>query len=190
MGAPGHRFEAGRLAGILRIESPLFQDHRGSFAEVYSQRAFLERGIPELLPLTNWSRSHARVLRGLHWQGPANAMGKLVRCSLGRIYDVVLDLRAGSPTFGEWEAFELSDERCVQLWIPPGFAHGFAVLSARADISYRCSTYHSPADEGTIAWDDPDLDIPWPLRDPILSDRDRGGMSMAAYRRAPVFTLV
>jgi dTDP-4-dehydrorhamnose 3,5-epimerase len=188
MASQRHRFTPARLADVWVIESDLFQDERGTFAEVYNFADFGGHGIPDLLPIANWSRSQRRVLRGLHWQGPRNAMGKLVRCSFGRIYDVIVDLRAGSPSFCQWQAWELSDRSCTQVWVPPGFAHGFVAQSEFADISYQCSAYHDNTDEGTIAWDDPDLAIPWPEDHPILSARDQAGMAIRAYRQAPVFS--
>jgi dTDP-4-dehydrorhamnose 3,5-epimerase len=114
-------------------------------------------------------------------------MGKLVRCSQGAIFDVAVDLRAGSPTFGRWFGVELTDQNMKQLWVPVGFGHGFATLSEVADVQYKCSGFYAPAAEGTLAWNDPDVGVEWPVRDPILSRRDQNGLSLRQYLENPAF---
>lgn len=188
MTADRHRFLPTRLRDVWRVESDRYRDARGAFDETFHAAAFADHGLPARFAIANWSRSRRGVLRGLHWQGPPTPMGKLVRCTRGRLYDVLVDLRASSPTFGAWQAWELSDRRCVQLWVPPGFAHGIQAMSAVADIAYLCTAVHEPSAEGTLAWDDPDLGIPWPLPDPILSERDRKGLAWREYASRPVFT--
>ena len=119
---------------------------------------------------------------------PVDLTAKLVRCASGVIWDVAVDLRVGSSTFGQWLGLELSDENLKQLLIPPEFAHGFVVLSEFADVQYRCTGYYEPASEGTIAWDDPEIAIEWPIDDPLLSQRDQNGMSLVTYAERPAFT--
>ena len=123
----------------------------------------------------NHSRSTKGVLRGLHFQ-ENNPQGKLVRVTNGSVYDVVVDLRNNSNTFGMWEAFNLSEDNKTQLWVPPGFAHGFQVISSEADFEYKCTQYYDPKDEKTLLWNDPDLGIKWPIENPILSDKDSDGI--------------
>ena len=128
------------------------------------------------------------VLRGLHYQDMSAPMGKLVRCTVGTIFDVAVDLRLGSPTFGRWEGFELSDQNLRQLWVPPGFGHGFVVLSESADVQYKCSGFYTPPAEGTLAWNDPEVAIDWPVPSPQISQRDSAGMSLEEYRARPAFS--
>ena len=134
-------------------------DERGFFLETYRRSAWAELGVGEEFVQDNHSRSARGVVRGMHYQ---RGMAKLVRCARGAIFDVLVDLRCGSPTFGEWESYELSDENLHQLYCPVGFAHGFCVVSDVADVIYSCSAYYEPAEEGGIAYDDPDLGIEWP----------------------------
>ncbi len=159
------------LPGVLLIEPKVFGDTRGFFLESYHEDRYREAGIPLRFVQDNHSRSRGGVLRGLHYQ-IARPQGKLVRVTQGEVFDVAVDIRPGSPAFGKWYGANLSGENHRQLWIPPGFAHGFSVLSDSADFLYKCTDYYRPDDEGGIAWNDPDLAIDWKLRDPQLSAKD------------------
>jgi dTDP-4-dehydrorhamnose 3,5-epimerase len=166
------RATPGRLAGVVLLEPSVYRDGRGFFVETARLDALRAAGIDDEFVQDNQSRSAHRTIRGLHYQeGPGQA--KLVRVANGKIWDVVVDLRADSATFGEWEAYELDDVDHRSLYVPRGFAHGFAVLSESADAVYRVSAYYDAALERGLAWDDPELAIPWPFDDAILSDRDR-----------------
>ncbi len=176
------------LDGLVIVETEFVRDERGFFIESYHRQRYLEHGLDQRFVQDNHSRSARGVLRGLHYQDLTAPMGKLVRCSSGAIWDVAVDLRVGSPTFGKWVGMELTDENLTQLFIPPEFAHGFVVLSASADVQYKCTGYYTPASEGTIAWNDPEIAIEWPVNDPSLSQRDRGGMSLTTYAERPAFT--
>ena len=136
----------------------------------------------------NHSRSAHGVLRGIHYQDMSAPMAKLVRCTLGRILDVAVDLRAGSPTFGRWWAAELSADNRRQLLVPVGFGHAFLTLSDIAEVQYKCSGYYTPAAEGAIAWNDPEVAIDWPIKDPTVSAKDRGAPTLEAYRKRPAFS--
>lgn len=161
------------LPGVLKVTGNVFRDARGSFAELYQARDYSALGIDTVFLQDNLSRSAKGVLRGLHYQLP-DPQGKLVAAIRGTIWDVVVDIRRGSPHFGRWVGVELSDANCVQLYIPPGFAHGFCALSDDAHVFYKCTElYNAQADRG-IRWDDPDLGIEWPVSDPVVSDKDRG----------------
>ncbi|HET6448570.1 MAG TPA: dTDP-4-dehydrorhamnose 3,5-epimerase [Conexibacter sp.] len=161
------------LAGVLQIEPAVHGDHRGFFVETFRADAWVEVGIDVAFVQDNHSRSKLGTLRGMHFQtSPGQA--KLVRCARGSIFDVVVDLRRGSPTFGMWEGFVLDDESMRQLYVPIGFAHGFCVTSEIADVVYKCSSYYDGATESGIAYDDPAIGIEWPLGvEPIVSERDR-----------------
>jgi dTDP-4-dehydrorhamnose 3,5-epimerase len=150
-----------RLDGPILIEPPVFGDERGFFAETYRRSAFSELGIPEEMVQDNHSRSRRGVVRGMHLQ-IGDGVAKLVRCARGAVLDVVVDVRHGSPTFGEWEAFELTDENMRIVYCPVGFAHGFCTLSEQADVLYKQSTYYAPELERGIRYDDPDVAIAWP----------------------------
>jgi dTDP-4-dehydrorhamnose 3,5-epimerase len=164
---------ASRLEGPVLIRPVVHGDARGFFHETYRRGAFAELGIPEEFVQDNHSRSSYGIVRGMHFQVGAG-MAKLVRCARGAILDVVVDLRRGSPSFGEWEAFELTDENLHQLYCPIGFAHGFCVLSELADVLYKCSAYYDEAIERGIAFDDPDVAISWPESlELVTSARDR-----------------
>jgi dTDP-4-dehydrorhamnose 3,5-epimerase len=158
------------LPGVLVVEPRVFSDERGFFCELH-RAGRAEHGLPEAFVQDNFSRSHERVLRGLHFQEPSS-QGKLIQCLRGAVFDVAVDVRRGSPTFGRWVGVELDERSVRQLWIPPGFAHGFCALEAPADILYKCTARYAPDHERTIAWNDPDLAIRWPIRDPRLSPRD------------------
>lgn len=159
------------LSGLLLIEPRIFADERGYFFEGFQQTRYAEAGI---LPFVqyNLSRSKRNVLRGLHYQSP-KAQGKLVGVSRGKVWDVAVDIRLSSKTFGQWFAAELSDENHAQLYIPPGFAHGFCVLSEEADFYYKCTDFYAPEAEQGIAWNDTRLNIPWPIEQPLLSPKDQ-----------------
>jgi dTDP-4-dehydrorhamnose 3,5-epimerase len=166
------------LDGLALIEPEVHGDERGFFVETFRAEDWRELGVEAEFVQDNHSRSGGRTLRGLHFQtSPGQA--KLVRCSRGRIFDAVVDLRRDSPTFGRWEGHELDDESHRQLYVPVGFAHGFCVLTEIADVTYRMSSYYDPATEAEIAWDDPEVGIEWPVAEPILSERDRGAPRLA-----------
>src|SRR5215211_9143256 len=150
-----------RLEGPLLIKPVIHGDERGFFHESYRRNVYAELGIPEEFVQDNHSRSRHGIVRGMHFQ-VGHGAAKLVSCARGAIMDVVVDIRRGSPTFGEWEAFELTDDNLRQLLCPVGFAHGFCVLSELADVVYRCDAYYDPASEAGIAYDDPALAIAWP----------------------------
>ena len=164
------------LPGLLLLKPRVHGDARGFFLETWRERDY--RHLTGRLVQDNQSRSGYGVLRGLHYQ-LANPQGKLVRVARGRVHDVAVDIRRGSPTFGRWAGVTLDDEQHHQLWVPPGFAHGFCVLSESADFCYRCSDYYAPGDEYGIAWDDPGLAIDWGVGEPIVSGRDRTWPALA-----------
>jgi dTDP-4-dehydrorhamnose 3,5-epimerase len=166
------------LDGTLLLEPAAHADARGFFVETFRRDAWAEHGVEVEFVQHNHSRSGRGTLRGLHFQTePGQA--KLVRCARGRIFDVAVDLRRGSPTYRRWEGHLLDDESHRQLFVPVGFAHGFAVLSDIADVAYLCSSVYDPATEAGIAWNDPELGIEWPIDEPLLSARDRGAPSLA-----------
>jgi dTDP-4-dehydrorhamnose 3,5-epimerase len=167
------------LGGVLQIEPAVYGDHRGFFAETFRADAWAETGNDVAFVQDNHSRSKRGTLRGMHFQtSPGQA--KLVRCARGSIYDVVVDLRRGSPTFGRWEGFVLDDETMRQLYVPIGFAHGFCVTSEVADVVYKCSSYYDAATEAGIAYDDPAIGITWPLGvERIVSERDTSAPRLA-----------
>lgn len=174
-----------RLPDVLLIEPDVFADERGFFMESFNARKF-EQAVGRRVSFVqdNHSRSQANVLRGLHYQ-IQQPQAKLVRVVLGRIFDVVVDLRRASPTFGQWVAEELSAENKRQVWVPEGFAHGFLVLSEQAEVEYKTSTYYAPEHERCITWNDLDLAISWPLKGaPVLSVKDEKGVG---FREAEVF---
>ena len=164
------------LPGVVILEPCVFTDERGFFLESYNQRAFVELGIGEKFVQDNHSSSQRNVLRGLHYQ-IKNIQGKLVRAVEGEILDVAVDVRRSSPTFGGWEAVRLSDQNKRMLWIPPGFAHGFLVISKQAQVLYKATDYYSPEHERTLMWNDPDLKIAWDVEgEPIVSAKDQRGV--------------
>lgn len=158
------------LPEVLRIEPRVFRDERGFFLETYRAERYREHGIGVDFVQDNHSRSAHGTLRGLHIQ---RGMAKLVRAVRGKVLDVAVDVRVGSPRFGQHVAVELSEENFEQLFVPAGFAHGFVVLSETAEIEYKCSAVYAPEDEIAIAWNDPQIAVPWPVEAPTLSDRDR-----------------
>jgi dTDP-4-dehydrorhamnose 3,5-epimerase len=162
------------LPGVCLVESRVFGDRRGFFLETWREDRFAELGLGVRLVQDNWSRSARGVLRGLHWQ-LGRPQAKLVRVITGAVFDVVVDVRRGSPTFGRWIGEVLSEENQRAMFVPVGFAHGFLVLSPTCDFVYRCSDYYAPAEERGIAWNDPAVGVAWPLEGiaPVLSDKDR-----------------
>lgn len=177
-----------RLDGVVVVDTDFFRDERGFFIEAFHRQRYAEHGLDLDVVQDNHSRSGAKVLRGFHYQDMTAPMGKLVRCTVGAILDVAVDLRVGSPTFGEWVAEELTSENMRQLWVPPGFGHAFATLSDVAEVHYKCTGYYTPSSEGTVAWNDPEIGVKWPYDDPVTSARDAQGMSLQAYLRNPAFT--
>lgn len=160
------------IRDVKLLTPRIFRDRRGFFVESYNQRAFAEAGITTTFVQDNHSRSVKGTLRGLHFQ-VNEEQAKLVRCIRGRIFDVAVDIRPGSPTFGQWVGEELSEDNMSQLFVPRGFAHGFQVLSETAEITYKCDGFYSPKDERGIIWNDPKLAIQWPGEgEPVLSDKD------------------
>jgi dTDP-4-dehydrorhamnose 3,5-epimerase len=179
------KIERGRLDGVLTVELQQFADDRGFFIERFNERRFLEMGMPAAFCQDNHSRSVPRVVRGLHYQTDP-AQGKLVGVVRGRIWDVIVDIRPTSPTFGEHLATELNDANGRLLWIPPGLAHGFCVLGdGPADVVYKVDQPYNRLTEGGILWNDAELAIPWPVDNPIVSERDRQLPSFADYRAHP-----
>jgi dTDP-4-dehydrorhamnose 3,5-epimerase len=177
-----------RLAGLVLLAPSVFGDERGFFVETYRSELWSQHGIPTEFAQDNHSRSRRGTLRGIHFQTHPG-QGKLVRCARGSVLDVVVDLRRDSPTFGEWEAVELDDERHLQLWIPVGFGHGFCVLSETADFVYKCTNVYDAATESGIRFDDPDVGIEWPDIELLYSDRDRTAPTLADVRDELPFTV-
>jgi dTDP-4-dehydrorhamnose 3,5-epimerase len=171
-----------RIEGCLIIEPKVFEDSRGFFLETYQAERYREMLNIELpFVQDNHSRSQIGVLRGLHFQ-KTKPQGKLVRVVRGEVFDVAVDIRPDSPTFRQWQGVYLSEQNKKQLWVPPGLAHGFVVVSQIADLEYKCTDYYDPADEACLAWDDPTLNIEWPINDPMLSDKDKRGLSLSALQ--------
>ena len=160
------------IPDVILIEPKLFGDQRGFFLEFYKHTEFVRAGIPEHFVQDNHSKSAKGVLRGLHYQKNPHAQGKLVRCLNGKIFDVAVDIRKGSPRYGKWVSAELTGENSHMLYVPPGFAHGFMVLSDSAEVIYKCTEEYSPADDRGIIWNDPDIGITWPVSAPVLSEKD------------------
>jgi len=159
------------LPGVVIVESRVFDDARGFFMESFNARDFAEAGLPTHFVQDNHSRSTRGVLRGLHYQHPS-WQGKLVRALVGTIFDVAVDIRRESAHFGQWFGIELSAENKKQLYVPPGFAHGFCVLSDVAEMSYKCTALYEPKEDAGVLWNDPDIGIEWPIQDPLLSPKD------------------
>ena len=172
-----------KLKDCVIIEPKVFGDERGFFLETFQAERYADQaGITLPFLQDNHSRSSKGVLRGLHFQ-ISKPQGKLVRVVKGKVYDVAVDIREGSATFGQWEAVILSEENKIQFWVPPGFAHGFVVLSETADFEYKCTDYYDPSDEGSILWNDPDLNIPWPTDFPSLSQKDANAEKLVDLKR-------
>jgi dTDP-4-dehydrorhamnose 3,5-epimerase len=159
------------IAGLLIIEPKVFGDARGFFLETYNERRYREAGLNATFVQDNVSFSRRGILRGMHFQNP-NPQGKLLQVLQGEVFDVAVDVRRSSPTFGKWHGLVLSSENKRQFYIPPGFAHGFLVTSESALFQYKCTEVYSPKDEMAVRWDDPAIGIQWPLKDPLLSERD------------------
>jgi dTDP-4-dehydrorhamnose 3,5-epimerase len=181
------------IPDVWLIKPKVFGDDRGFFYESFSARAFLEAtGLTPTFVQDNHSKSARGVLRGLHYQLPPHAQGKLVRVTQGAVFDVAVDIRQSSPTFGHWVGEVLSAENHCQMWIPPGFAHGFLTLSESAEFLYKTTDFYEPSAEGAIAWNDPDLNVQWPvaelkaagLNEPVLSGKDQRASS---FKNAKVF---
>ena len=174
------------IEAVKIIEPAVFGDQRGFFLESWNSEKFASAGLSVDFVQDNHSRSTHGILRGLHYQ-TEHTQGKLVRVTSGSVYDVAVDLRKSSPTFGSWVGVELSDRNHRMLWVPPFFAHGFYVMSESADFLYKCTDKYAPEHEQSIRWDDPDLDISWPLdagKSPIVSDKDQSGLR---FQDAPYF---
>lgn len=167
---------------VLLIEPEVFGDERGFFMETWQRQKFAEAGIDHDFVQDNHSRSVKGTLRGLHYQLPPHAQGKLVRVTVGEVFDVAVDIRRSSPTFGQWVAETLSADNKRLLWIPPEFAHGFYVISEVAEFHYKCTEYYAPAHERSILWDDPDIAISWPIlgHKPVLSVKDQAADPLAS----------
>lgn len=177
------------IEGLLVLTPKIFTDNRGYFFESYNRRALQEAGITADFVQDNESFSLQNTLRGLHFQKPPFAQAKLVRVLEGAVWDVAVDLRAGSPTFGQWFGVELSGDNKKQFFIPRGFAHGFSVLTPTAKFAYKCDNYYDKASEGAVRFDDPDLAVDWKtdLSKAVLSEKDLKNPLFAAYKQSPVF---
>ncbi|MHA7631843.1 dTDP-4-dehydrorhamnose 3,5-epimerase [Corallococcus sp. M7] len=174
------------IPDVLLIEPKVFGDDRGFFLESFHAKRYADAGVVGPFVQDNLSRSVKGTLRGLHFQEP-NPQGKLVQCLAGAVWDVAVDIRKGSPTFGRWVAAELTGENKHQLWVPAGFAHGFCVVSDSADFFYKCTALYSPETERSVIWDDPDLAIPWPVKQPLLSAKDLRAPRLKDAPVLPVF---
>lgn len=171
------KFVATSIADVIIVEPDIFSDHRGFFMETWQRNKYIAGGISSDFVQDNHSKSSQATLRGLHYQ-LRNPQGKLIRVISGEIYDVAVDIRQSSPTFGQWTGEYLDNNNMRMLWIPPGFAHGYYVLSETAEVCYKCTEYYSPEYERTLRWNDPMLAIRWPLindQQPILSEKDKHG---------------
>ena len=171
------------LPGVLIIEPKAFGDHRGFFLETFQVERYREAGITLPFVQDNHSRSQRGVLRGLHFQR-TRPQGKLVSVSRGAVYDVAVDIDPSSATYGKFVGVELNDDNHRQMWVPPGYAHGFCVLSEVADFQYKCTDFYFPADEGGLAWNDPDVGISWPIEAPQLSAKDANNPRLRDLKRA------
>ena len=182
------RFTETSLPGVILIEPQVFKDARGFLIETFHQRKYAEGGIGPVFVQDNYSHSRRNTLRGLHYQ-LGHAQGKLVYVATGQIFDVAVDIRRGSPSFGQWSGVRLSADNKRQVYIPEGFAHGFCVLSDTADVIYKCTDYYSPEGECGIFWADPAIGIDWPVKNPILSEKDNRNpkLSGLAEERLPIF---
>lgn len=161
------------IADLLIVKPMVYEDHRGYFFESYNKEKFLQKGIDQNFVQDNESKSMKNVLRGLHFQAPPFAQGKLVRVMKGAVLDVAVDIRKNSPTYGKWASIVLSESNKWMYWVPPGFAHGFVTLEDHTVFFYKCTNVYNKSSEGSIRWNDPDLGIDWGLAEPVLSDKDR-----------------
>jgi dTDP-4-dehydrorhamnose 3,5-epimerase len=171
------------LEDVLVVEPDVHSDDRGHFFEAWHRLRYAETGLPTDFVQDNFSFSRRGVLRGMHFQHPA-AQGKLVFALEGEVYDVAVDIRVGSPTFGRWVGLTLSGQNRRQVWIPAGFAHGFCVTSDTALVGYKCTNFYAPGSEGCLIWNDADVAIRWPVSGPIVSAKDRAGRSLQELKRA------
>ena len=182
------KFTTTSLPGVLLIEPDVYRDPRGFFLETYQEKKYAEHGIQGPLVQDNHSHSRRGTLRGLHAQS-RRPQGKLVRAVEGEMFDVAVDIRRGSPTFARWFGAVLSGQNFCQLWVPPGFAHGFCVLSETVHVEYKCTDFYDPEDEVAVAWDDPAIGVAWPIQDPVLSAKDQKALRLAdLMERLPLFS--
>ncbi len=179
-------FTETELPGVILVEPTVHRDERGFFLETYHRKKYADGGIDATFVQDNHSRSAQGILRGLHAQG-RRPQGKLVRAVEGAIFDVAVDIRRGSPTYAQWVGVALSAESFHQLWVPPGFAHGFCVLTESAQVEYKCTELYDPQDEIAVAWDDPEIAIAWPVDEPLLSGKDRAAPRLAEIERLPAY---
>lgn len=176
--------------GVLVLQPDIFEDDRGFFMEAYHQQKLRTHGINLVFVQDNHSRSRHGVLRGFHYQDRSAPQTRLVRCTVGEILDVIVDLQIGSPTFGRYFSIRLSAENRQQLLVPPQFAHGFVVLSDMAEVQYKCSGHHLSTAECSLAWNDPDIAVAWPIAEPIVSERDKAAPSLKDYLKRPAFGML
>lgn len=162
-----------KIPDLYIVKPMVFEDHRGYFFESYNKEKFLQKGIDQNFVQDNESKSMKGVLRGLHFQKPPYAQGKLVRVMKGAVLDVAVDIRKNSPTYGQWASIELTESNKWMYWVPPGFAHGFVTLEDNTVFFYKCTNVYNKESEGSILWNDPDLQINWGISDPLLSDKDK-----------------
>lgn len=165
------RFAPSEIPDVILVTHQIFKDQRGFFLESFREEPFLNQGIPHFVQ-DNHARSSGKVLRGLHYQLQPAAIGKLIRCLRGRIFDVAVDIRKGSPTYGKWVGVELTDENCRMIYVPEGFAHAYCALTEECEVFYKTTGYYSPQHDRGIRWNDPDVNIKWPVADPVLSSKD------------------
>jgi dTDP-4-dehydrorhamnose 3,5-epimerase len=170
------------LNGVLHIKPKVHQDHRGHFFESFRKDVLQEFGVDLEFVQDNQSLSQKNILRGLHFQTPPYAQGKLVRVIKGAVRDVVLDIRKSSSTFGQFKVFDLTEQNFEMLYVPPGFAHGFATLEDHTMFTYKCSDYYNPESEGGVLWSSPALEIPWGVEDPVLSEKDKHLTSFSDFQ--------
>lgn len=178
------KFQRFEIQGLVLIKPDIYQDGRGFFKETYKKSIFQREGIGSEFLQDNYSLSSKGILRGLHYQLGSHSQGKLVSVSQGEVWDVAVDIRKSSPTFGKWMGISLSSENCQILWIPPGFAHGFVVLSETAIFQYKCTSEYHKASEGGIVWNDRELNIQWPIKEVEVSDKDA---ILPIFKNAEVF---
>jgi dTDP-4-dehydrorhamnose 3,5-epimerase len=176
------------FAGLVVVDIDYFQDERGFFMESWHKRDFAEAGLNVEFVQEGHSRSGYGILRGMHYQNMQAPMGKLIRCTFGKIFDAAVDLRMSSPTFGKWFGIELSAENKHQVYIPPGFAHGFEALEEAVEVQYKQTGFYTPSSEGILLWNDPDVGVAWPIKHPTLSKKDQNGAPLQEYRKNPAFT--
>jgi len=174
------KVEETKLEGVLLVTPDVFGDDRGFFMETYNREKAIQRGLPGEFVQDNHSKSSKGVLRGLHYQRP-QWQGKLVRAIEGQIYDVAVDIRQGSSTYGEWVGVFLDTDNKQQLYVPEGFAHGFVVTSDTAQVVYKCTSLYEPSQEGSILWNDPDIGIEWPIDQPLLSAKDENAQRLSDF---------